>query len=219
MSFGRRGGEIDSVKLPSVIRRHDAASAASGMVMAARVSSPNVMARPRRRRGEIHILRIEKLAQMVEFGFTAVGDPSVHDVGGVGSHGRDQRLSRAGPPVGGGPLDRVQIVEQVHALTDQPPHVLGRCVFGVLPVVVRRQELAIGGDRVTTHTGLLVAQRRLQLEGGDPRRLNLVAQVARHLVGAVQQHRAGHRTGEHQHTHAEQHEEQPAPDGERSSRL
>ena len=148
---------------------------------------------------------------MVEFGFAAIDRCTVDDVRAAGSHACDKRLGVVCPPAGGGLLDRLQIADQLRVPANAAPDLVGRRLFGVLPVVVGREELPIGGDQVTTDARLLVPQRRLQLARRHAGRQNAVAQLARHPVGTVQQRRTDERTGEHQHTHDEKDECLPSP--------
>ncbi len=67
------------------------------------------------RRGQMDILRIEKLTQMVEFGLTTLRRGTGYEIWRVRGDTRDEGLSIVCPPGGGGPLDRVQIGDQVGA--------------------------------------------------------------------------------------------------------
>ncbi len=228
-----------SLKFPSVIRRQAAARAASGRVTVRRVNSPRIVAVrqntstiaastlsrqlsicstwstayvPRLR--QVPVLGIEKLTQMVEFGLAPFRGRGAHHIVSIRGHAGDDRLGIVCPPLGRARLDRVQIGEQVVALTYVLPDVSGRRLFGVLPFVVRPEELPIGGDQIATDARFLVPQSRLQLACRHPCRRNTVVQLARHLVGAIEQHRTDCRTREHQQTHGQQNQELPPAHGE-----
>jgi hypothetical protein len=86
-------------------------------------------------------------------------------------------------------------------------------LFSALPVVVRVEELPVGGKHVTADGRLLVTKCGLQPVCRYPRRLNVVDQLPGHLVGAVEQDGTGNRAREHQHTHDGQNQVLPSLHG------
>src|SRR6202000_1148403 len=114
----------------------------------------------------------------------------------------------------GGPLDRLHVGQQVGAVRQSAPDLVGRHLLGPLPVVVRAEELPVAGDQIAPQPGFLVPQPRLQLRRGHPGRLDAVVERASHLVGAVQQQRTAHRTRKHHHTHRAQHKGLPSAHGQ-----
>ena len=151
---------------------------------------------------------------MVELGFTTVSHRATYHIGRVWGDTRDERGGIISAPGGSGRLDRVQIGNQIGALTYALPNPLGRSVFVTLPVEVGGEELPVGGDHITAQAGFLVPHCRLQLARRQPRRLNVIAQIARNVVGVDQQHGGDRRTGEYHHSHDGQHESQPPAHGE-----
>ena len=111
--------------------------------------------------------------------------PRLDDVRGSRGDPGDQRLGIPRPPAGGGLLDGIRIRDQLRAAAEESSDVLGGLLFRLLTVVVRGQELWIGGDQGSR--GWRSPGRAAPPAAGMPRpgRLDVVDQLSAYLVGTV----------------------------------
>ncbi len=231
-------GTIRSLKSPSVIRLHAAASASSGRVTAVLITSADRTAAttsataiagqngvpPLLHDREVMVcgvalllqvrqLCVELLPKRIEQHLASVGRRVVRDRRHRRLHVGDQRLGIIAAPRRGHALDGFHVIEHSGALSGVLPDHLRRGLFGLLPGDVRLEELGVGRDRIPTHRRLLITQRGLQLECRDPHRPDLAGDLVPYFVRLVQQHRTGDGSGEHDDAHDRQHEVLPTLDG------
>jgi hypothetical protein len=124
------------------------------------------------------VLQVEEQPKAVELGLAHVDGRAVDHARRTGLDAGDEWLGVRAAPALRGPLDRVNVGDQVGSVGKALPDRIGGDLRRLLAVVVRVEELPIGGDRVPTGGGLLIAKGGLQLVGGHARRLNVIDQFA-----------------------------------------
>lgn len=152
------------------------------------------------------VLGVEQSTQPVEGGFALLGQRRI-DRGRVArKHIGDDGFGVAGPPRSGSLFYRVEILQQIGSVLLKLTNRRGSLLLDLTSLVIGQEKLAVRGDQIAADRGLLVPQRGLQLIRRDPRRLDVLDELAGHLVGSVQQHRHRDPTDEDGDTHDGQHD-------------